>query len=123
MNKIKNHPLNNLSLKIISLIIGYSFWVLLSSNHITSIDLTIPLAFYNTQHKAVEAPEEIQVTVRGQRSEFHRLSRTIALHIDTEELSEGTNIVHVEDRLLLLPDTLKLVHSLPETLPIKTLLV
>jgi hypothetical protein len=119
MNKVKNHPLNNLSLKVISIVIGYTLWAILSNNHTTSIDLNIPLAFYNNKQKAVEAPEQVQVTVHARRSEFHKISRTIALHIDTEELSEGINIVNIEDKLLLLPDTIKLVHSIPDTFSVK----
>ncbi|KKP35801.1 MAG: hypothetical protein UR26_C0002G0101 [candidate division TM6 bacterium GW2011_GWF2_32_72] len=117
---MKNKILNNSTLKIASLFIGYSFWFIFSQNHKTNVSQTIPVCFYNIDEQTeIESPENLQITLNSNRQNFYSLdTKALALHIDAKDLKEGPNLVHVGGENLFLPEQIKLVQCSPSNLMI-----
>lgn len=102
-------------LKIISLILGYTFWYILSSSHTSTAWINIPLCFYNIpEQKSVNAPEGLSVKIAGKRSELRMLDLDeLAIHIDAEQLRDGRNVLAITPETIFLPEQIKLVHYSP----------
>ena len=112
---LKSHLTSNLVLKTISCILGYAFWCMLSTCHVSKRSVEIPLVFYgcNAQQQ-IQAPEKIKVELSGKRTDLQSLDvDALAVHIDAVSLHEGYNAINVENKSLLLPDAIKLVHYSP----------
>lgn len=106
---------SNLSLKVMSFFLGIGFWCIYSAFHPTSINVDVPVCFYGrADGKDIEAPETINVKLMGKRTDFYNLDLTnIALHINTDELVPGEQVIEVSDEKLFLPKNIKLVHCSP----------
>ena len=111
----KKINLHNTPLKIIALLLGYSFWYIFGSSHTTAVQLTVPLCFYNVPtNNNVNAPESVSIKIAGKRSDIRALDiEQIAVHIDAEQLHEGKNLLTVTQETLLLPESIKLIHYSP----------
>ncbi|NBO99526.1 MAG: hypothetical protein EBU90_05265 [Proteobacteria bacterium] len=114
----KSHPLNNLSLKIIALVFGYTLWTTMSEHNKVQVTLQAPLSFYNQSGLEVEGPESVLVTVTGKRDSLYQLTRNLAVHINADNLNEGPNTIAPLEKDLLLPEAVKLVHCSPQTITV-----
>ena len=85
---IKKLIVNNLAIKIISLVCGYSLWLFLGHSLPVTIPLQLPLAFEeHGEDISIDAPETVTIYVHGSRSAVKNLDRSsLAVHIDTENL-------------------------------------
>lgn len=112
---LKKLLLDSLPLKVISLTLGYAFWCMLSQTHTASLQLTVPLTFYNVpQALAVQAPETVHITLVGKRSDlWHIDQKTLALHIDMAGKQAGEHPVQLTVAHAFLPETIKLVDYTP----------
>lgn len=115
---IKSHPLNNLSLKILAVVFGYTLWKSMSDIHKVQISMRAPISFYNEQGVTLDAPESVGVTLFAHRDTIYQLTREIAVHIDAQTLTTGTNKVALNEKILLLPDSVKLVDCEPDSVTI-----
>jgi hypothetical protein len=115
IQKLNNLLLSNAPLKIISLILGYTFWYIFSSAHTMSMWLTIPVCFYAMQeHTTISGPEHVLIKIAGNREYIRALDiQNLAAHVNAKELSPGVHTIMVQDMALLLPNTIKLVHCNP----------
>lgn len=106
---------NNTPLKCIALVIGYTFWYIFGSSHTTTVQLSVPLCFYNlAAYHTISAPESILVKIAGKRSDIRAVAvDQLAVHIDAEELHDGRNLITITHHNLLLPECIKLVHYVP----------
>ena len=111
--KAKQHLLNNLSLKILSLIIAYMLWAILSADHRTELTLRVPLSFYNAHGYVIDAPETVSIKLSAPRKELYFLSRKLAAHIDIASLELGKQNIIFDNSLLFLPDTVTLLRCSP----------
>ena len=109
---------HNAPLKVISFILGYTFWYIFSNAHMTTSWITIPLYFYNIpSHKKIIAPENLLVKVAGKRSELRCLDiKNFAAHIDAQKFLDGPNRITISDENLFLPENIKLIHYCPSNL-------
>lgn len=121
----KKNVWRNAPLKVISLMLGYTFWHIFGNSHTSTAWITIPLCFYNVpEAQTVRAPETISIKVAGKRSELRALDPTqLAIHINAERLQLGRNLITITDDALFLPHSIKLVQYNPsnptvEILPI-----
>ena len=114
----KPHPLNNLSLKIVSLLFGYTLWTTISTSQKISLTLKAPLSFFHEEQKIIDAPEYISVNLMGKRSEFYKLPQTLAFHIDADLLSTGNNILFLDKKQLFLPPSIQLISYAPSQIQI-----
>lgn len=106
---------HNAPLKVISLILGYTFWYIFGHSHVTTAWVTVPLYFYNVPPATtIKAPETLFIKIAGKRSELRALDfEHLAIHIDAQTLQEGPNRLAISDARLFLPDTIKLIHYSP----------
>lgn len=112
---IKNSLLNNATIKVFSLILGYALWSILSDHHTKTISVTAPLCFYGqNENITIKAPESITVDLKGKKRELAVLDvSNLALHIDACGLKKGLNPIAVHNATLFLPDSICVVHYFP----------
>jgi hypothetical protein len=112
---IKKHLWSNAPLKVISLILGYTFWYIFGNSHTSTAWVTVPLCFYNVATtQTVHAPETISLKIAGKRSDLRALDpEQLAIHINAEQLHSGRNLITLTDEALFLPNSIKLVHYTP----------
>lgn len=96
MQQIRKVPrINNLTIKIISLVFGYLLWLTFSRQQETSIELNVPIYYTNAPENAdiTIAPEMIKVSVSGTKYDIARsLMRTSnAVHLDLSMHTESGN--------------------------------
>lgn len=110
---------NNLLVKVISFIFGYCIWSMLSASHVTTVELDVPLCFFNRPALALQAPETVTVQLSGKRTALRALNtKTLAIHIDASRMHIGANPIVLETETLFLPNTIKLLHYSPTNLVI-----
>lgn len=111
---VKHHFLNNKTIKIVSLIIGYSLWSYLGQIYQVDKWVTVPICYYNIpEDMAINASEEkLTINLRGKRDDIKYCSE-LGLHIDASKLCEGTQFIIPDDQMLFLPKTVKMVHYKP----------
>ena len=110
--------LSNTVLKIVSIIVGYSFWYIMSSNNNVTIETTVPLSFtYDTTEYSVDAPENITITLQGKRLDIYNIEiSTCAAHIDITHHTPGKYAVMLKEKHLFLPSSITLLHYNPSPL-------
>jgi len=107
--------LNNTQIKLISLILGYCFWYVVSQSHISNITVDVPICFYKTNNTlTIEAPEKIKIQLSAKRADLYTINmKTLAFHIDMQDATQGTRILKLSEEQLLLPESIKLVRCYP----------
>lgn len=105
----------NIPLKVISLLLGYTFWYIFGNSHTTSAWITIPLCFYNIPElTTVRAPETVSVKIAGKRSYLRTLdTKELAIHVNAAQLHNGKNLLAITPETIFLPESIKLVHYFP----------
>ncbi len=116
---IKNLFLNNKTVKITSLIIGYSLWSFLGQAYSIAHWIEVPLYFYNIQPGTLieSQPEKVRICIQGKRNDLAHSSPLIC-HIDARDLREGQTILTPTDEQLFLPQSLKLIYCKPQTITV-----
>ncbi|EKD48558.1 MAG: hypothetical protein ACD_64C00257G0001 [uncultured bacterium] len=105
----------NVPLKVISLLLGYTFWYIFGNSHTTTAWITIPLCFYNVPSlTTVRAPEMVSVKIAGKRSSLRMLdTKELAIHVNAAHLQQGKNLLTITPETIFLPESIKLVHYSP----------
>lgn len=106
----KQHLLNNLSLSIISLLMGYALWQCMSQPYKIDATFSVPLSFYNTENKTIDAPDELVITLNGTRKELYKLAPNLAIHLDTNKLKMGEHPLKLFAHNLFLPESVVLLN-------------
>lgn len=112
---VKKTIWRNTSLKIISLLLGYTFWYIFSHSHMNTLWVTVPVCFYNIPQKTtIKGPETIALKIAGKRSELSALDiDNLAIHINAHQLAQGKNLLNLDHQSLFLPQSITLVHYSP----------
>jgi len=115
--------MKKLLIKILSISLGFSLWYMYNQGRYDSINLDIPVYFYNeVTHKTVRAPEIIHVTLSGTRKNLNLLEKEqLAIHLDASRYSKPMTYVTIDNQNLFLPTTIKLVHYNPAPIPVEVL--
>lgn len=118
---VKKGLTSNLALKVLSLIAGYTFWLLLSQNREITLWVTVPLSFYNTASSiSIDAPASIAVELSGKRAALESLDfDSLSVHINAQKFNKGSHIIPILEHNLFLPDKITMVHSKPSIVAIK----
>ena len=113
--KLKQHIQSNATLKVVSLIIGYGLWNILSASHAHTISIDAPICFYHeSKLHSIDAPESIAIQLQGKKNILRNINKTtIALHIDASRLHHGPNPLIVDRSTLFLPETINVLHCNP----------
>ena len=119
-HNLKKIIFGNVSLKIISLILGYSFWHAMSYNHNVNLWLAVPLCFHDVpENLEMQSPETIKINITGKRTDIYALDqKNLAVHIDGHYLQPGKNHLTITGETLFLPNTIKVIHYKPSNVTI-----
>src|SRR5437868_418332 len=119
---LRNLLLNNGTLKISSLVIGFILWSILNESYRAHLTLAIPVCFYNVPETAsISSPEQLRVTLSGTQSTIRNVDQqALAAHIDAQKLTEGNNVVDITAQNLLLPPEVSLVKYKPIQMTLTT---
>ena len=111
---LKNTLLNNLTIKIISVIIGYCLWSFLGNLYTYTSTATVPVSFYNVPgNTEISAnPESLTIQLRGKKADLKHCS-DLALHINAKSLQPGDHKIVPTEEQLFLPKTINLLHYKP----------
>ncbi len=111
----KNTIPNNIILKLLSLILGYIIWSIMSQSHITTVKSSILLFFYNIPEKIkILAPKQVTIQLRGTKKVLHSLTAApLAAHINAQTLHQGDNLILLSKTTLFLPKHVELLHTIP----------
>lgn len=106
---------SSVPLKLISLLLGYTFWHIFGNFHTTTAWITVPLCFYNVStERSIHAPESLSIKITGKRSDLRTLDTSeLAVHVNAERLCEGKNLLTITPETFFLPESIKLVHYAP----------
>lgn len=110
LTSAKKHLLNNLSLSVISLFLGYTIWHILCQPHKIITHISVPVSFYNVQKNEIESPEAVIATVHGTRKELYTLLYNLAVHIDAQTVPIGESQIKITAHNLFLPESVRLLH-------------
>ncbi len=110
---LKKAVFKNFNLKLLSLVIGYGLWHITSQSLVIEHTYTVPVAFYNAQHKTIQSPEQITITLKGKRKTLRMLAQNLAFHIDASTITPDQTTIAVTKEHLFLPDNVSLVHYTP----------
>lgn len=111
---LKKAVLNNLTIKIFSLIIGYCLWTFLGSIYLQTNTIHVPVCFYNVPNnrEVTAQPETIAIQIRGKRADLKWCS-DLALHVNAESFALGQHTVAPSEEQLFLPKTVTMVYYKP----------
>ena len=117
---LKNSLTNNATLKVVSFVIGYSLWNILSASHTHTISIDAPVCFYHeSQTHIIEAPECITLELQGKKNVLKNINKkTLAVHIDSSRLHHGANPLILNQTTLFLPETINVVNYRPANIVI-----
>lgn len=115
---LKNILLRNAPLKAICLILGYSFWHIASLNQTISVQMSVPLCFTENMHAySINAPEKIDVTLTGTRSDLYCLEKEfLAAHMSINKLLPGKHGIIIDKKDLFLPEAITLSAYKPSNI-------
>lgn len=117
---LKTLLLTNAPVLIISIFLGYSFWYIASYDQTVVLQFNVPLCFAgSTNNYSLEAPEKIDVTLKGRRADIYALEKeSLAAHINTSKLLPGKHGIVITDQHLFLPKSVALVQCKPTNLTV-----
>ena len=120
---LKQHPqLINHSLKVISLIFGYFFWLILANTQPTQISFDIPIYFYGLKDNfEIDSPEKLKITLSGKRLNLCNIDTyQIAAHFDISNYTaSGEYKINVSTADFFLHKDLKVINYFPRNFVIK----
>ncbi len=110
----KNTLMNNLTIKILSVIIGYCLWSFLGNLYTLTSTITVPVCFYNvpSDTEISADPESFMIQLRGKKADLKHCT-DLALHINAESLQPGVHKIVPNEEQLFLPKTINLLHYKP----------
>ncbi len=114
---------NNLSLKLLALLLAVSLWLLATGAKDSERDLSIPLALRNLPaglSVAGPLPDTVEVTVSGPRIRLLGLrSEELSLSLDLRNLREGTVTFSGMEKRLRIPPGITVMRIYPAVIDVK----
>ncbi len=108
---------STLFLKATSLVIGFLLWSTINHLFTYSTWVTVPVCFYNSTDKLIQAPESVAVELTGKRAHLRHIDKeALAVHLDASLLSPGTHKLSLSSEQLLLPSTISITTVIPHHL-------
>lgn len=114
---------NNLSLKLLALLLAIALWLLATGAKDSERDLSIPLALRNlpSGHSvAGPLPDTVEVTVSGPRIRLLGLrTEELSLSLDLRNLREGTVTFSGMEKRLRIPPGITVMRIYPAVVDVK----
>ncbi len=120
INRLHQPLFKHILTKLIALIFGYSFWIMLVQTQSIVLPIDIPLCFYGVDTSLTfEAPETIKCLAQASRREFCVPKTVGAAHIDASFIKEaGTYQITVMPEQLFLRNEMNLVNYKPQIITV-----
>ena len=115
-SSLKSALLSNKTLKVVSIIIGYGIWSLLTGIFTQSVWVDVPVHFYNVAANAsiTAQPAMMKINLIGKRAAL-KYCKDIAFHLDAAQFNSGQYCIVPTQEQLFLPKDIKMVHSIPSS--------
>lgn len=112
---MKNIFTANPILKVNSLVLGAFIWYITSQHQALHVQVKAPVCLENiSDHHTINIPDEITLQISGNRSDLEHIDYSnLALHVNAQELNEGTNFIAITHEKLFLPQSIKLINYSP----------
>jgi len=114
---------NNLSLKLLALLLAVALWLLATGAKESERDLSIPLALRNLPaglSVAGPLPDAVEVTVAGPRIRLLGLrTEELSLSLDLRNLREGTVTFSGMEKRLRIPPGITMMRIYPSVVDVK----
>ncbi len=115
---------NNLSLKLVALLIAISVWVLITGKQRTFLErsLDVNVEYYNISNnldvRSVR-PDRVRIVVKGPSKEITKLELSnLKLSVDLKGITEGTRMSLFTEDYLVLPENTEIVSVHPKMIEI-----
>ena len=99
MEKIKKIVLNNIHLKILSLLVAFLLWLNITSTQKTQIEFMTEVKIKNPPKNLMIQkiePSKVSIKIEGIRSKLNRVNiSNIEVYVDGKKLKKGKNFVKV----------------------------
>ena len=112
---LKNVILNKRLLPINACIGGYIIWLMIGMQQPTTLHIQAPVRFYQTpENFEVKAPEHIDILMQSSRKTLRNIdAKNTTAHINLHGFQPGDHIIHINNKNLFLPNSVKLVELTP----------
>lgn len=114
--QLKSILISSSLLKIVALIFGYAFWLILAQNQSLQIVQKIPLSFYTPQSELkINAPIEVEINLLGKRHDLQKIDlANLGAHIDISHITQaGIYPMQIDTGHIFLPNNVKLLYYTP----------
>ncbi len=99
MEKLKDIILNNLHLKILSLLVAFLLWLNITSTQKTRFEFFSEVKILNTPKRMIierVEPEKVLVVIEGVRSKLNQVNISkIKVYVDGRKIKKGKNTLKV----------------------------
>lgn len=124
MEKIKEIILNNIHLKILSLLVAFLLWLNITSTQKTQIEFMTEIKVKNPpKHLIIQKiePSKVSIKIEGIRSKLNQVNISrIEAYIDGRKLKKGKNKVKVQVSPLF-TDSFTVISIKPEKVYVYTI--
>lgn len=120
MNLKQAQLTNNLTIKVISLIIGFLIWSVLSEKQMAIVERNLPVCFYNEPEKLnIKTQNSIKVKISGLRKDLWT-NESNAIHIDASFITEEKDYIYeIEPEHIFLRQGVNLISYKPSKIKIQ----
>lgn len=112
------HPFRNLTLKFAALGLGTLLWLVLGSDHFVERSVRVPLLFLNAPEDleiAPDAPDSVEVHMRGPVSQLSGSQDGVAVYIDLADGRAGSRLFHLRTDQVTKPFGVEVTQVFPST--------
>lgn len=115
-------PLENLLLRIVSLVLAVTLWLVIAGDRSSELAVTAPLEFRNFPadlELTGETPRAVEVWIRASPGIMQRLdTRDIHAQVDLAGAKAGKRVVHLTGTAIRVPFGVDVVKIIPSSFPV-----
>lgn len=114
--------LSNHTLKALSIIFGYTLWLIFAQANRINISYDIPIAFYGlSESLSVDSQDTVFAHITGKRSDLSKINISQpAVHIDLSYIKDPGNYeINLSENQFFLRNEIKLLNYFPSKLIIR----
>jgi hypothetical protein len=110
----------NAPLKIITLCISYSVWIILQNVLVVEQIYAVPVFFYNRADSHISAfPDCVKISLKGSQHALRTLDPdSLVLHINADHLKKGHQWQAASDGNIFVPNSVSVIHYNPALIAI-----
>lgn len=121
MNLKQAQLTNNLTIKVVSLILGFLIWSVLSEKQMARVERNLPICFYNEpENLEIKTQNSIKVKISGLRKDLWT-NESNAIHIDASFINKEKKdyVYDIEPEHIFLRQGVNLISYKPSKIKIQ----